>query len=108
MFINEIPEANHVSSVHSVAAILRLQYTVHAMLFPMICVLYFYISTVHSMCAVPSITVFYSSLMSCFPSMLFTYFLNDFKMIQIAPNITNIFCSYILHMLYFYSKVFTL
>ena len=103
-----IPETNHVSRVYSVAAILRLQYTVCVILFPMICVLYFYISTIQSMCAVPSMTVFYSSLMSCFPSMLFTLFLNDFKMVQIAPNITNIFCSYFSHTLYFYGKVFTL
>ena len=84
-----IPETYHVSRVHSVAAILKLQYTVHVMLSPVICVLYFYISTVQSMCAVPSMSVFCSSLISCFPSMLFRYFLNDFKMVPIAP-ITSI------------------
>ena len=40
-----IPETNHVSKVHSVGAILWLQFTVHIMLFPMLYNLYFYIST---------------------------------------------------------------
>ena len=37
--------------------------------------LYFYISTFRSMCAVPNMAVFCSSLTSCFPGMLLTYFL---------------------------------
>jgi len=41
--------------------------------------LYFYISTFRSICAVPNMAVFWSSLTSCFPGMLLTYFLNDFE-----------------------------
>ena len=38
--------------------------------------LYLYVSTLQSMCAVPSMGVFISFLMLCFPSMLLRYFLN--------------------------------
>jgi len=37
--------------------------------------LHFYISTFRSMCAVPNMAVFCSSLTSRFPGMLLTYFL---------------------------------
>ena len=49
---NYIPETTHVSTVHSVAAVLYLQSVLHVMLFlPRdIYVLYAYISTSHSMC----------------------------------------------------------
>ena len=60
---NYMLEANHISRV---ADTLWLQYTVHVMLFPMINVLYFYITTFRSKCAAPSKAVFRSSLMSCF------------------------------------------
>jgi len=40
--------------------------------------LHFYISTFRSMCAMPNMAVFCSSLTSSFPGMLLTYFLNDF------------------------------
>jgi len=40
------------------------------------------------MCAVSNMTVFWSSLASCFPGMLLTYFLNDFKIAPVAPIIT--------------------
>jgi hypothetical protein len=52
----------------------------HVMLFPMFNVLYLYISTFRSMCAVLSVAVLCSSLISCFPGMLLRYFLNDFEM----------------------------
>ena len=47
-------------------------------LVPVLNLLYFYISTFWSMCAVPNMAVFWSSLTSYFPGMLLTYFLNDF------------------------------
>jgi len=43
-----------------------------------------------SMCAVPNMAVFCSSLTSWFPGMLLTYFLNDFEMVPVAPVITGI------------------
>jgi hypothetical protein len=55
------------------------------MLFPMLNVLYFYIST----CAVPNMAVLCSSLISCFPCMLFSYFLNDIQMVPFAPITTG-------------------
>jgi hypothetical protein len=53
------------------------------MLFPMINILYFNISTFQSMCAVPSMAVFYGSLMICFPGMLLRYCLTDFEVILV-------------------------
>ena len=56
---NHIPETNLVSSVYSVAAVLYLQSVLHVMLFrpcSMFCT--FYISTSHSLCAVPNMAVF--------------------------------------------------
>jgi hypothetical protein len=43
---------------------------------PALARLYFYVSTFRSMCAVPNMAVFCSSLTSRFPGMLLTYFLN--------------------------------
>jgi hypothetical protein len=49
--------------------------------------LFFYVSTFRSMCAVPNMAVFCSSLTSCFPGILLTYFLNDLQMVPVAPII---------------------
>jgi hypothetical protein len=62
---NYIPETNHISRVYKVAASLYLRFIIHVMLFPMLNILYFYISTFRSMCAVPNMAVFCSSLVSC-------------------------------------------
>ena len=40
--------------------------------------------------AVPNMAVFCSSLTSCFPGMLLTYFLNVFEIVPVAPIITGI------------------
>jgi hypothetical protein len=50
---NSIPKTNHVSSVYSVVAVMYLRYVLQIMLFRMSNVLYYYISTFRSMCAVP-------------------------------------------------------
>jgi len=60
--------------------------------------LYFYISTFRSMCAVPNMDVFCNSLTSCFPGMLLTYFLNDFEIVPVAPIITGITFVFTFHM----------
>ena len=52
--------------------------------------LYFYISTIRSMCAVPNMAVFCSSLTSCFPGMLLTYFPHHFEIVPVAPIISGI------------------
>jgi len=51
------------------------------LLFPMINVLYFHISTFRSVYAVLNVAVFCSSLMPCFLGMLSRCFLNDIEVI---------------------------
>jgi len=85
-----IPETNFVPTEYSVAAILLLLFMVLISLVPVLNLLYFYISTFRSMCAVPNMAVFCSSLTTCFPNMLLTYFLNDFEIVPVAPIITGI------------------
>ena len=50
------------------------------------------------MCAVPNMAVFCSSLTSCFPGMLLTYFLNDFEIAPVAHIITDITFVFTFHM----------
>ena len=57
-----IPETNYVPREYSVAAILLLLFMVLISLVSVLNVLYFYISTFRSMCAVPNMAVFFSSL----------------------------------------------
>jgi hypothetical protein len=64
------------------ATILNFQMIVYVMLFSMLIVLYFYISTLRSMCAVPPVGVFSSSFISCFPGVLLRYFLIDCEKIH--------------------------
>ena len=85
-----IPETNYVSREYSVAAILLLLFMVLISLVSVLNLLYFYISTFRSMCAVPIMAVFCTSLTSCFPGMLLTYFLNYFEIVPVAPIITGI------------------
>ena len=73
-----IPETNHVPREHGVAAVLVLLFKVLISLVPVLTQLYLYVTTFRSMCAVPNMAVFCSSLTSRFPGMLLTYFLNDF------------------------------
>jgi hypothetical protein len=56
-------------------------------LVPALTPLYLYVSTFRSMCAVPNMAVFCSSLSSWFPGMLLTYFLIDFELVLVAPVI---------------------
>src|SRR5215813_9257991 len=58
----------------------------------------FYVSTFRSMCAVPNMAVFCSSLTSWFPGMLLTYFLNDFEIVPVAPIIPGITLAFTFHM----------
>jgi hypothetical protein len=55
---NYIPETNHVSRVCSVAAVLYLQSVLAVMSFGLWNVLYFYISPLRSISAVPNMAVF--------------------------------------------------
>ena len=85
-----IPETNYVRREYSVAAILLLLFMVLISLVSVLNLLYFYISTFRSMCAVPNIAVLCSSLTSCFPGVLLTYFLNYFEIVPVAPIISGI------------------
>ena len=67
-------------------------------LVPALALLYFYVRTIRSMCAVPSMAVFCSSFTSWFPGMLLIYFLNDFEMVPVAPIITGITLVFTFHM----------
>ena len=85
-----IPETNYVPREYSVAGILLLLFKVLISLVPVLNLLYSYISTFRSMCAVPNMAVFCSSLTPCFPGMLLMNFLNDFEIVPVAPIITGI------------------
>ena len=85
-----IPEKNYVPREYSIAAILLLLFVVLISLVSVLNLLYFYISTFRSMCAVHNMAVFCSSLTSWFPGMLLTYFLNVCEIVPVAPIITGI------------------
>ena len=93
-----IPETNYVPREYSVADILLLLFMVLISLVSVLNLLYFYINTFQSMCAVPNMAVFCSSLTSCFPGMLLMYFLNDFEIVPVAPIITGITFVFTFHM----------
>jgi len=84
-----LPDTNRVSRVYNDTAVLWLQYLVHVRLFPKINLLCFYINTFRSTCAVPSVAVVCSSLVLCFPGLLFRYFLIDSEMVPFADAITG-------------------
>ena len=85
-----IPGTNHVPRGYIVAAILSFLFMVPLCLVPALALLFFYVSTFRSMCAVPNMAVFCSSSTSCFPGISLTYFLNDLEMVPVAPVITGI------------------
>ena len=92
-----IPETNYVPREHGVAAILLFLFMVLISLLAVLNQLYFYISTFRSMCAVPNMA-FCSSLTSCFPGMLLTYFLNVFEIVPVTPVITGTTFVFTFHM----------
>jgi len=93
-----IPETNYVPREYSVAAILLLLFMVLISLVPVLNLLYFYISTFRSMCAVHNMAVFCNSLISCFPGILLTYFLNDFEIVPVVPAVTGITFVFTFHL----------
>ena len=97
-----IPETNYVPRGFIVAAILCLLFMVPLCLIPALVLLLFYVSTFRSMCAVPNMAVFCSSLTSWFPDMSLTYFLNDLEMVPVAPIVTGITLVFTFHYYYYY------
>ena len=65
---------------------------------PLKYVLYLYISTSRSVCAVPNMAVVCSCLISCVPCMLLRYCLSDFEIVPVAPIITDITFAFTFHM----------
>ena len=94
-----IPETNCVPRKYGVAAILLFLFMVLISLVSVLNLLYFYISTSRSMCAVPNMAVFCSFLTSWFPGMLLTYFLNGFEIVPVTPIITGITFVFTCHIL---------
>ena len=93
-----IPETNYVPREHGVAAILLFLFMVLISLLAVLNLLYFYISTFRSMCALPNMAVFCSSLTSWFPGMVLPYFLNVFEIVPVAPFITGVTFVFTFHM----------
>jgi len=82
-------ETDYVSRVHNVGTVLWLQCRVCVM-FPVISFLYLYVNTLRSMCSEPSVAVFATFLMSCFPLTLFRYFLNYMQIVPVASIVNGI------------------
>jgi hypothetical protein len=80
---------------YNVAAILLLLFMVPISLVHVLTLMHFYISTFRSMCAVPNMAVFCSSLTSWFPGMVLTYFLNYFEIIIIIIICNHIYAVYL-------------
>jgi hypothetical protein len=59
-----IPDTNHVPREHGVATVLMLLFMLRILLVPALTPLYLYVSTFRSMCAVPDMAYFCSSLTS--------------------------------------------
>ena len=95
-----IPETICVPSEHGVAAILLILFMLLISLLSVLNLLYFYISAFRSMCAVPNMAVFCSSLTSWFPGMLLTYFLNVFEIVPVAPIFTGLLLLLLLLLLF--------
>ena len=103
---NYIPETNNISKVCNIAVALCLRYMVRVMPYTTINVLYPYLSSFRSMCAVPNVAVFSSSLM-CFLGVLRGDFLNDFQLVPVAPFVFDVtFVFYIPQALCFCCKIF--
>ena len=67
-----IPEANNIPREYSVAAILLLLFMVLISLVSVFNLLYFYISTFRSMCAVPNMAVFCNFMFSRYVAHVFS------------------------------------
>ena len=102
-----IPGTNHVPREYIAAAFLSLLFMVPLCLVPALALLFFYVSTFRSMCAVPNMAVFCSSLTSWFPGMSLTYFLNGLGNCSSRSSYYWYHpCFYIAHAMYFYCEVF--
>jgi hypothetical protein len=79
-----IPETNHVPREYIVAAILSLLYMVPRSLVPVFVLLYIYVSTFRSMCAVPNMAVYWHGVLVCCLR-IFWIILKWFLSLQLLP-----------------------
>ena len=96
---NYTPETNHVSTVYSVAAVLYLQFALHAMLFRpcnTFCTFTLALSVAFVQC--PMWLLFCIPLILCFLVMLLRYCLSDFEMDPVVPVIAGIISAFTFHM----------
>ena len=95
------PETHPVPVLQPVCS-LQLQFTVHAALFLTVNVPHFHTTALPTVCVQFPVWQFCTSFTSCFAGMLLKNFLNDFKMVPVAPIITGItFVFYIPHALFY-------
>jgi hypothetical protein len=78
-----IPKTNLVPREYSIAAVLLFLFMVPVSIVPALTLLYFYITTFRSVCAVHNMADFCSFLTSCVPRFLHMYFLNEFEMVPV-------------------------
>ena len=70
----------------------------HVILFSVINVMHVYINTFPSMCALFSMAVFCTPIISCLTGILFRCFLNDFDVVPVAPVVTGITLALTFHL----------
>ena len=100
---NYIPETSHFSKIYSVAGLLYLQFVLHVMLFRPWNTFCTFTLALPAVCVQCPIWLFLcSSLISCFPGMLFRYCLRDFGKVPVAPIITGITFVFTFHMRWFF------
>jgi len=85
-----VRETYYVPRVYNAGTVLWVQCTVRVMLFPAINFLHLNVNTLRSMCSEPSVAVFGTFLMSCFPLTLFRYFLNYMQIFPVALVVNGI------------------
>jgi magnesium-transporting ATPase (P-type) len=85
-----IPETHNAPREYTVAAILLLLFMVPMSLVLALALLYFYVSTFRSMCAVPNMAVFCSSLTSWFPGIYYYYYYYYFAVFRLTDGFWDV------------------
>jgi len=82
---NYMPEINQISRVQCCSCSVFIICATCNVISPVKYVSYFYISTFPSMCAVPNMAIFCTSLILCNPGMLLSYCSSDFDIVPSRP-----------------------
>jgi hypothetical protein len=86
-----IPETNNVPKKYNVAAIVSLLFMVPISLAAALALMYFYVSTFRSMCAVFNMALFCSSLTLWFPGMVLNLLLLLLLLVKILSHLCRVF-----------------